>query len=118
MAPRDPVTLLQGSLDVLVLRTLAWQPMHGYGITRWLRETTHDVLQLEEGTLYPALYRLENRGLIRSDWRITENNRRARYYSLTAGGRRALTAQMKSWNAFAGAVEKVFAAPAPRPARG
>ena len=117
MTTRPPVSLLQGSLDALVLKTLAWQPMHGYGIARWIRDTTDDVLQLEEGTLYPALYRLENRGLVRSDWRITENNRRARYYALTAAGRRALTSEIKSWGRFAGAVEKVFAAPVPRAAR-
>ena len=103
-----PVNLLQGSLDVLVLRTLSWQPMHGLGIARWIRQVTDDVLQLEEGSLYPALYRMEGKGWIRSEWRITENNRRARYYRLTAAGRRQLAAEMTTWTSFTAAVTKVF----------
>src|ERR1043165_2568569 len=82
------VTLMQGSLDILLLKTLSWGPMHGFGIARWIQRITDDALQLEEGTLYPALYRMENRGWVKAEWGITENNRRAKYYRLTAAGRR------------------------------
>ncbi len=104
------LTLLQGSLDGLVLKTLSWEPMHGFGIARWIRRVTDDALQLEEGTLYPALYRLENRGWIRAEWRLTENNRRAKYYQLTAAGRRQLAREADQWTRFAAAMAKVFAA--------
>jgi transcriptional regulator len=102
--------LLRGSLDVIVLRTLAGGPAHGLAIARWIRAVTDDALQLDEGSLYPALYRMENRGWIRATWRVTENNRRAKYYSLTMAGRRQLAEQTSTWNAFVGAVAKVFAA--------
>lgn len=102
------VNLLRGSLDGMILRTLSWQPMHGLGIARWLHRVTDGVVRLEDGSLYPALYRMENRGWIRSEWRITENNRRARYYRLTAHGRRQLAAEMSNWGAFAQAVTRVF----------
>jgi transcriptional regulator len=75
---------------VLVLKTLSWGPLHGFGIARWIQRITDDALQLEEGTLYPALYRMEDRGWIKAEWRITENNRRAKYYRLTAAGRKQL----------------------------
>lgn len=101
---------LHGTLDALVLKTLTFGPRHGYAIVRWLREQTHDALSVEEGSLYPALYRMENRGWIRATWRVTENNRRAKYYSLTMAGRRQLAEQTSTWNAFVGAVAKVFAA--------
>ena len=78
MMTRSSVDVLQGSLDLLVLKTLSWGPMHGFGIARWLRQLTDDVLQVEEGSLYPALYRMDNRGWIKSEWRLTENNRRAK----------------------------------------
>ena len=82
------VSLLQGSLDGLVLKTLSWEPMHGFGIARWIRQRTDDALNLEEGSLYPALYRMEARGWIKAEWRVTEKNRRAQDYQLTAQGRR------------------------------
>ena len=107
---RPNVELLQGTLDVLVLKTLSWGPMHGYGIARWLQQITHDVLQVEEGSLYPALYRMENRGLVKSEWGITENKRRAKYYRLTAAGRRQLTDQAATWGIFANAVGLVLGA--------
>ena len=102
------VNLLRGSLDGMILRSLTWQPMHGLGIARWLHEVTEGVVQLEDGSLYPALYRMENRGWIRSAWRITENNRRARYYRLTAAGRRQLATELANWGTFARAVTRVF----------
>ena len=107
----DPsVALLQGSLDLLVLKTLTWQPMHGFGIARWLQRLTNDALQVEEGSLYPALYRLENRGLVKAEWRLTENRRRAKYYRLTARGRRTLAQETDSWQRFAAAIGKVLQA--------
>jgi len=106
--PRSPVDLLQGSLDVLVLKTLSWGPMHGFGIARWLRLLTDDAFQVEEGSLYPALYRMENKGWIKSEWRITENNRRAKYYKLTAAGRRRFAEESASWLRFAAAMAKVL----------
>ena len=102
--------LLQGSLDGLVLKTLSWGPMHGFGVARWIRQITDDALSLEEGTLYPALYRMENRGWIRAEWRLTEHNRRAKYYQLTVAGRRQLARETANWTRFAAAVGKVFAA--------
>jgi PadR family transcriptional regulator, regulatory protein PadR len=107
-----PIDLVQGSLDIIVLKTLSWQPMHGFGIARWIQQTTDDVLQVEEGSLYPSLYRMENKGWVKSDWRITENNRRAKYYRLTAAGRRQLADQTASWETFVRAMAKVLRASA------
>lgn len=108
MMRRPSVDVLQGSLDLLVLHTLTWGPMHGFGIARWLRQQTDDVLQVEEGSLYPSLYRMDNRGWIRSEWRLTENNRRAKYYQLTAAGRRQLARESRTWLEFTRAVAKVL----------
>jgi PadR family transcriptional regulator, regulatory protein PadR len=110
---RRSLDLLQGSLDVIVLKTLSWQPMHGFGIARWIQHVSDDRFQVEEGSLYPALYRLENKGFVKSEWRITENNRRAKYYKLTAAGRRQLTESTATWNAFAETMARIMAAPAP-----
>ena len=85
--------LLQGTLDLLVLKTLSWGPAHGYAVARWIQQLTGDVLQVGEGSLYPALHRLEERGWIESEWRRSENNRRAKFYRLTPAGRRQLTAE-------------------------
>jgi len=109
----SPVDLLQGTLDVLVLKALSWGPMHGYGVARWLQQTTHDVLSIEEGSLYPALHRMERRGWIASDWGLSENNRRAKYYKLTTEGRRQLRAESSTWSVFSEAVSKVLTATAP-----
>ena len=108
--PDSNVALLQGSLDLLVLKTLSWQPMHGFGIARWIQRLTDDALQVEEGSLYPALYRLENRGLVKGEWGLTENNRRAKYYRLTAAGRRTLAQEADTWHRFTAAVGKVLEA--------
>jgi PadR family transcriptional regulator, regulatory protein PadR len=113
---RSPVDLVQGSLDIIVLKTLSWQPMHGFGIARWIQQTTEDVLQVEEGSLYPSLYRMENRGWLKSEWRITENNRRAKYYRLTAPGRRQLAEQSANWETFVTAMSRVLRSTAPQPA--
>lgn len=96
MAPID-LSSLQSPLDYLILRTLSWEPMHGFGIARWLEETTEAALSVDEGTLYPALHRLERRKLIRGAWRLTANRRRAKYYRLTAAGVKALRSQERAW---------------------
>src|SRR5512133_2069431 len=106
----EPVDLLQGTLDLIVLKALSWRPMHGFGLARWIQQTTDDVLQVEEGSLYPALYRMENRGWIKASWALTENGRRAKYYKLTATGRRQLTLETQSWDTVSAAMAKIMAA--------
>jgi transcriptional regulator len=110
MTSRTHVDLLQGTLDLIVLKALSWGPMHGFGLSRWIQLTTEDVLQVEEGSLYPALYRMENRGWIKAQWALTENGRRAKYYKLTAAGKKQLTAASKSWDAVSGAIAKIMCA--------
>ena len=105
---KEPVELLQGTLDLLILKTLSWGSTHGYGIARWIQQVTGDVLRVEEGSLYPALHRLEKRGWIRSDWGLSENNRRAKYYELTARGQQQFRAEASSWSVFTDAVSKVL----------
>jgi PadR family transcriptional regulator PadR len=107
-APPMAVDLLQGTLDLLILKTLSWGSTHGYGIARWIQHVTGDVLRVEEGSLYPALHRLEKRGWIASDWGLSENNRRAKYYELTARGRQQLRAETSTWATFSDAVGKVL----------
>ena len=102
--------LLQGTLDMLVLNALQLEPMHGWGITERLEQWSERVLQLGQGTLYPALYRLERQGLIRSEWKITAHNRRARYYSLTRVGRRHLDDELAHWRRVSRAVNLVLEA--------
>ena len=108
----ESLELLQGTLDTLVLKTLSWGPRHGYAITRWIRERTEDVLLVEEGALYPALHRLERRGWIESEWGLSENNRRAKYYQLTLLGRQQLRSEAQTWRTYAEAVFKVLEASA------
>jgi transcriptional regulator len=105
---KEPVELLQGTLDLLILKTLSWGTTHGYGIARWIQHVTGDVLRVEEGSLYPALHRLEKRGWISSDWGLSENNRRAKYYELTTRGRQQLRTETSTWGVFADAVGKVL----------
>ena len=100
--------LLQGTLDMLVLKALSLQPMHGWGITERLQQWSRDVFQLNQGSLYPALYRLETQGLVTSSWKTTENSRRARYYALTAAGRRRLEEERRSWARTSTAVNLVL----------
>ena len=100
--------LLQGTLDMLVLKALQLGPMHGWGITDRLAQGSRQALQIGQGSLYPALYRLERQKLIKSEWRLTENNRRARYYALTASGRAHLADERDSWRRMARAVELVL----------
>jgi len=100
--------LLQGTLDMMVLKTLALEPMHGYAIARRIGQVSGDVLKIEEGSLYPALYRLEDRGLIASEWGVSENNRKAKFYRLTRAGRKGLEAATGNWAKLAIAVSKVM----------
>jgi PadR family transcriptional regulator len=107
---RSNLNLLQGTLDLLVLEALNGQPNHGYGVARWVREVTTGTLAIEEGALYTSLHRMERRGWIESEWGVTENNRKAKFYSLTAAGRRQLAAEAKTWARYAEAVFKVLRA--------
>ena len=106
--PADNLDLLQGTLDLLVLKTVAWEPMHGYAVSRWIARATDDDLQIEEGALYTALHRLEKRGWLASEWGLSENNRKAKFYRLTAAGRRQLAAKTEVWTRYAGAVTRVL----------
>ncbi|MCG6989139.1 MAG: PadR family transcriptional regulator [Gemmatimonadetes bacterium] len=111
MSPQTQADALRGSIDLLVLKTLSLEPMHGWGISQRIQQLSSDVLEVNQGSLYPALQRLEKAGLITSRWDTTENNRRARYYSLTASGRRALGEEIESWRRFATALEAVLSTP-------
>ena len=105
---RPPLDLLQGTLDLLVLQTLSWGPAHGYAVARWIEQLTGDMLQVGEGSLYPALHRLEERGRIASEWRTSEHNRKAKFYRLTPKGREQLRAETATWGRFVKAVAKVL----------
>jgi transcriptional regulator len=110
MTSGEKAELLQGTLDVLVLKALQRGPMHGWAITEWLDVRSDNVLQVNQGSLYPALYRLERQRLVESEWRTTDNNRRARYYSLTPRGRRHLAGELRRWSRIARAVDRVLEA--------
>jgi PadR family transcriptional regulator, regulatory protein PadR len=105
---RDSGDLLQGTLGILILKSLLLGPIHGYAVSRWIEETTSDVLRIEEGSLYPALRRLEDRGLVRSEWGLSENNRRARFYTITAAGRKHLRSEAEVWLRYSQAVTRVL----------
>lgn len=113
--PADNIEVLRGTLDLLILKALSWGPTHGYGVARWIEQATHDVLQIEEGSLYPALHRLQTRKWIDAEWGTSENNRRARFYTLTARGRAQLRAEAATFTRFAHAVFAALEAP-PHPA--
>ena len=100
--------LLQGTLDMLVLKALQLEPMHGWGITERIEQWSEQVFQLGQGTLYPALYRLERQGLIKSDWKVTSNNRRARYYALTKEGRRYFADELAQWRRLSRAINLIL----------
>jgi PadR family transcriptional regulator PadR len=112
---REPLDLLQGTLDLLILRTLAGEPMHGYAISQWIRRRTEGVLQVQDAALYQALRRLEKNGRVEAEWGLSENNRRARYYSLTVAGRQELGREVATWRRYAAAVFQVLE-PVPREA--
>ena len=113
--PASSLDVIRGTLDLLVLRALSWGPAHGYAVARWIESATGEVLQIEEGSLYPALHRLETRGWISAEWGTSENNRRAKFYSLTSRGRAQLRVETVTWTRFAHAVFAVLEAP-PEPA--
>lgn len=100
--------ILQGTLDLLILRTLALGPMHGWSIAQRIQQVTKDVLQVQQGSLYPALHRLANRGWIEAEWGVSENNRRAKFYSLTSPGRKQLEDETSSWQRLSTAVARVL----------
>jgi PadR family transcriptional regulator PadR len=108
MPPRPPSDVMRGSLDLLVLKTLSLAPMHGWGISQRVQQISDGLLEINQGSLYPALQRLEKDGLITSEWGTSDNNRQARYYRLTAAGRRALGEEMESWRRFAAGLEAVL----------
>ena len=100
--------LYTGTLDLLILKAVSWGPRHGYAIGRWIRETTSDVLVVQEGALYPALHRLERKALLSEEWRQSETGRQAKYYSLTSAGRSHLRAERKRWEEYSGAVARAL----------
>jgi PadR family transcriptional regulator len=104
----EPNELLHGTLDALILKTLSRGPRHGYGIARWLEEATDDRVAVEEGSLYPALYKLERRGLIDAEWGTSELGRKAKFYRITPRGRRKLAVDVEQWAVFSAAVSKVL----------
>jgi transcriptional regulator len=106
---RAKLEFLRGTLDVLILKALVWGPLHGYAITSFIRRQSDDAFLVEEGTLYPALWRLESKGLLAAEWGLSENNRKAKFYQLTAEGRRQLREEVKIWETYAAAVAKVLA---------
>ena len=99
---------LHGTLDALVLKTLSWGPRHGYAIARWIEQITDDALRIEEGSLYPALYRMERRGWIEAEWGLSESNRKVKFYCLTRAGRERLKVETAQWARFTAAVSKVL----------
>ena len=109
---RGELDLLQGTLDVLVLKALSWGARHGHSVATWIRETTEDDLNIEDGALYTALHRLEKRGLIQAEWGLSDNNRKAKYYSLTAAGQKELRRNAETWRRYSRAVSRVLEATA------
>ena len=110
MAEENKAELLQGTLDMLILKTLSRGPMHGYGVAESIERRSEELLSVEEGALYPALHRLELRGLLASEWGVSENNRRAKYYKLTAAGRKQLQAATAQWGLVSLAVQRILTA--------
>jgi transcriptional regulator len=106
--PDERLDLPQGTLDLLILKTLALEPLHGWAISERLQQVSKDVVQVQQGSLYPALHRLERRGWLRAKWAVTGNNRRAKYYALTAAGEKQLAVETQSWRKLAGAVASVL----------
>ncbi|HEX9893277.1 MAG TPA: PadR family transcriptional regulator [Gemmatimonadales bacterium] len=112
MPTATDLDLLQGTLDTLVLKALTWGPRHGYAVARWIRQTTRDELEVEEGALYTALHRMHRRGWLKAEWGLSENNRKAKYYSLTPAGRGELGRSADQWSRYSRAVVRVLEASA------
>jgi transcriptional regulator len=106
--PNDKADLLQGTLDLLILKSLQLEPMHGFGISVRIRQMSHEMLTVEQGSLYPALYRLEEQGWIKAEWGVSENNRKAKFYSLTGSGRKQLQAEQQNWANLSTAINRVL----------
>lgn len=104
----ESMALMKGTLDILILKTLSWGPAHGYAISRWVRQTTRDELDIEEGALYPALRRVEEKGWVESAWKTTETGREAKVYRLTVAGRRQLQLEVTSWTRYVAAMSRVL----------
>jgi transcriptional regulator len=113
--PRPELDLVRGTLDLLLLKALAWGPLHGFAVLRWIEQASRDRLQIEEGALYPALHRMEQKKWLAAEWGYTENSRKAKYYRITPLGRRHLTAELSRWNRYTEAVGFVLAAEGGRP---
>ncbi len=107
--------VLRGTLDLLILKALSWGPRHGYAIADWIADVTDETLLVEEGTLYPALHRLERRGWVAAEWGLSDNNRKAKFYRLSARGRNQLRVEASSWQRYVDAVSKALCAPSPMP---
>jgi transcriptional regulator len=107
---RQPTDLLYGTLDVLILKTLSWGPMHGYAVAKWIEDRTRGELEIVDAALYKALHRLERTGAVHAEWGLSENNRRAKYYSLTPRGRQVLRAEAETWRRFSAAAARVLEA--------
>ena len=110
MSEKERLELLQGTLDMLILKALDIAPMHGFGVSIRIRQMSQDALQIEQGSLYPALYRLENRGWISSEWGLSENNRKAKFYKLTVAGRKQLRVERENWQRLSVAINLVMGA--------
>ena len=110
----DDLELIRGTLDLLILKALGWKPMHGFAVLHWIEETSRHTLQIEEGALYPALHRMEQKQWLDAEWGYTDQNRKAKFYRLTALGRRQLTAELSRWSRYTEAVGYILAAPASR----
>ena len=108
MAKQRKAELLQGTLDMLILKSLVRGPQHGYAVARWIQATTNDALQIEEGSLYPALHRMQRRGWVSADWGLSESNRRAKYYRLTRKGSAQLSREVKAWEQLVRAIDLVL----------
>lgn len=110
MPQLQELDLLRGTLNLLILKTVSWGPMHGLAVLRWIESTTHQRLQIEEGALYPALHRMEQRGWLDAEWGYSDRNRKAKFYRLTASGRRQLAAELSKWSRYTEAVGMVLSA--------
>jgi transcriptional regulator len=109
----EPLDVVRGTLDLMILKTLSWTPMHGLAIVRWIERTTEAQLQIEEGALYPALHRMEQKKWLQAEWRYTEQGRKAKFYRITAAGKRQLSAELSRWERYSNAIGLVIAAQAP-----
>lgn len=109
----EPLELVRGTLDLMILKTLSWAPMHGLAILRWIEQTTRAELEIEEGALYPALHRMEQKKWLHAEWRYTEQGRKAKFYRITAGGRKQLSAELSRWARYSSAIALVIAAKSP-----